>query len=320
MMILKSVFVIAIVAVAMISLMVPDASGKTYVNDAPYEFSIDYPYGWTVNEEAYPTLVSFQDKDYWDTYISIRHFEMSLSYQNYSDNKLANLVYEHLEDGCKESSFAQNGQICSDYVLYDDNTIIQEIDGYRAITITVSKTLQFSGDPVNYPRLQTFTYIFNGYEFWLLYSETNGFKNFENHADSIHETVKSFRLGNNNNFANTTEKRYDCTPINFTSDSVNRNGNLAFTDKPFTLTIDNPNPKTCQYDVRIHNSEKNQSKIIDGNVISKITTSISKGDLNNDMFYKNTNYWLSIRSLDNSFYKFYPLTIDYSSFNSNNYQ
>ena len=298
-MMMKSVLIIAIVAVAMISLMVPDASGKTYVNDAPYEFSIDYPYGWIVNEEEYPRLVAFYDKDNWDTYISVSHFEMSWKHQDYSDDDLVNMFSEHLEDGCKKSSFATNGQICSDYVFYDYVTMIYEIDGYRAITLILSETLQFSDDPENYTRFHTITFILNGYEIWEIFSETEGFNKFENHEIFIEETVKSFRLGDNNNFANTTEKQYDCTPINVTSDSINKNYSYGFTDKSFTLTIDNPHPKKCQYDVRIHNYEKNQSKMI-GNglyVVSEITTSIPKGDLDNDVFYKNTNYWLSIRSI-----------------------
>ena len=46
---MKPVVIIAIVAVAIIGVMYPDVLGTKYVNESPYEFSIDYPYGWQVD-------------------------------------------------------------------------------------------------------------------------------------------------------------------------------------------------------------------------------------------------------------------------------
>ena len=61
--------------------------------------------------------------------------------------------------------------------------------------------------------------------------------------------------------------------------------NLVFSDKPFNIIIENPYPNTCQYDVRIHNYEKNESrKIGNSDVVSEITTSISKRDFNSGNF------------------------------------
>ena len=48
---MKPVFIIAIVAAAMIGVMVPSVYAATYVNDDyPYEFSINYPTDWLIFE------------------------------------------------------------------------------------------------------------------------------------------------------------------------------------------------------------------------------------------------------------------------------
>ncbi len=113
------------------------------------------------------------------------------------------------------------------------------------------------------------------------------------------------------NIPNTSEKQYDCTPKGVTSDSVHNNEYLAFSDKSFRLTIDNPHPNVCQYDVRIYNYEKNQSvQVRHSNVVSQLTSQISENDLKYDEFWGYTHYWLSVRSIDNSFFKFYPVILD----------
>ena len=61
----------------MIGLMAPSVFGETYVNDTPYEFSINYPNGWMVEkyQNFYDDGVTFSDKVDWTTNISVWYLE-----------------------------------------------------------------------------------------------------------------------------------------------------------------------------------------------------------------------------------------------------
>ena len=57
--------------------MLPNAFGEIYVNDPPYEFSINYPNGWMVEEyqSFYDHGVTFSDQVDWTTNIMVWHYE-----------------------------------------------------------------------------------------------------------------------------------------------------------------------------------------------------------------------------------------------------
>ena len=191
---MKSVFIIAIVVVILIGIMVPDVFGGMYVNEKPYDFSIDYPYGWTVYEEEYPQLVSFEDKNDWTTNIFVSYYD-DMGAQ-VTDREEIDWMVETEEQFCKDYSFATVGMICFDFQSHDDLTMVYEIDGYRAITIMNSNTMQYS-DPNfsgNYPMVSTITNIYSGDSIWQITTESEAYV-FDKHFDSIKETVTSFKMG-----------------------------------------------------------------------------------------------------------------------------
>ena len=167
---MKSVFLITIVAVAMIGVMLPDVLGTKYVNESPYEFSIDYPYGWQVDgiqevdsaQDFIENGVAIYDKDDWTTMMSIYIIE-DITHQ-FSDEEEINLMNEVERDYCNDFTFNNDGMICYDFVLLSErnNSIVYEINGYRAITIFYAFTDVFSNSnyPGEYPRVGTTTHIY----------------------------------------------------------------------------------------------------------------------------------------------------------------
>ena len=275
--VLKPVFLIAIVAVAMIGVMVPSVFAIQTIQGAYI------PYG-----EPYGCISQ-------DVFSSSKYSSFKISLKAYTPNPDVNVVILADEKTIKNQSLSID--------KWTPVSTIFQLSNYNPGSGAAKKTtIEFQ------------ICLFNP-------STDNGEKLLR--IDSVRITPQAgTEEKSTSNFENQFEKKSDCTPIEVTSDAINKNGNLVFSDKPFNIIIENPYPNTCQYDVRIHNYEKNESrKIGNSDVVSEITTSISKRDFNSDiMFYKNTNYWLSIRSTDNTFYKFYPLIIDYSPFNPNNYQ
>ena len=191
---MKSVFIIAIVAVVLIGVGIPNALGTTYVNDYPYEFSIDYPYGWVMQEEEYPSLVSFTDKYEWTTSIFVSHWENAG--EQLTDDEEIDWMFEILEDQCNNNIVGTNGINCFNFQRYDDTAMVYEINGYRAITVMTSNTNQYGNPdyPGNYPMVWTFTHIYDGYDVWQISSESEDYV-FDKHLDSIAELVESFRIG-----------------------------------------------------------------------------------------------------------------------------
>jgi hypothetical protein len=202
---MKSVFIIAIVAVAMIGVMVPDALGTKYVNESPYEFSIDYPYGWQVDgiqevdsaRDFIENGVIIQDKDDWTTIMTIQILE-DLNPQ-FSDDKEVDIMNEVERDFCNNLTFNNDGMICYDFALLSerDNSMVYEINGYRAITIFYEHTnvyldSNFSGE---YQIIGTTTHIYAENDMWVIFSISNDWV-FDKHSDLILDTVASFRFEN----------------------------------------------------------------------------------------------------------------------------
>ena len=180
----------------MIGFMIPDALGKTYVNDAPYEFSIDYPNGWLVEKtnNFYDDGVIFSDKQDWTTSIYVWYFDnvgTPLSDQQEIDHQ-----YKVEEDYCKNLSFRDDGMICYDFQKFERN-YIHEVNGYHSFTIVYYYTYQyddpnFSGE---YPMVGATTNIYVGNDIWQFVSETDDYIFDETRSHTIGQIIDSFRLG-----------------------------------------------------------------------------------------------------------------------------
>jgi hypothetical protein len=193
---MKSVFLIAIVVVAMIGVMVPDALGILYQHFDP-RFYIDYPYGWQVNGN--PSFsengLIIQDKDDWTTIMTIHILEDMNP--PFSDDEEVDILNEVERDYCNNLTFNNDGVICYDFVLLSerDNSMVYEINGYRAITIFYEYTnvyldSDFSGE---YRMIGTTTHIYAENDVWQIFSTSDDLV-FDKHSDLILDIITSFRF------------------------------------------------------------------------------------------------------------------------------
>ena len=189
---------IVALTVLLIGVSIPNVLGTTYVNESPYEFSIDYPNGWIVDDSEVfsENGIKISDKYDWTSYIAINYYP-NVGAQ-LSDREEINLMNQFEREICDESTFSNDGRICYDFYSDEeyDNFSVYEIDGYRAITIFYGYTIQFSDPnfPGQYPMIGTTTNIYDGNDIWEIISESDEFV-FEKHIDIISETIESFRLG-----------------------------------------------------------------------------------------------------------------------------
>ena len=172
----------------------PDASASTYVNDAPYEFSINYPNGWIVYDSPnfYDDGIIFSDKEEWTTNIYVNYYD-NVGDQ-LSDNEEIEILIDFEKKYCDELDIRTDGMMCYDFQMYDESTMVYEIDDYRAITIFYSYTMQHSDYSGEFPMIGSTTDIYVGNDIWEIVSESDDYV-FEKYHDTIAETVTSFKLG-----------------------------------------------------------------------------------------------------------------------------
>ena len=172
----------------MIGFMIPDALGKTYVNDMPYEFSINYPNGWIVDnsQDFYDYGINISDKIDWTTSIHVFYYD-NIGNQ-LSDNAEIDSQKQVERDYCANLNFSTDGLKCSNFRYYPEEMppIVFEIDGYRAISIFYTYTMQYDDPdyPGQYPISGTTTNIYVGNDIWQIISESDDYV-FDKHFDSI---------------------------------------------------------------------------------------------------------------------------------------
>jgi hypothetical protein len=111
---LKSVLLIAIVAVAMIGVMVPSSFAETYFHNDPV-FSIDLPSGWIIDSEwIYSDSVKFINGQYGTLEIIIEYVD-DVGSIVVSDYEFKEILIEGDEQYCLNSSFEEDGFVCSDF-------------------------------------------------------------------------------------------------------------------------------------------------------------------------------------------------------------
>ena len=178
----------------------PEASAWTYVNDAPYKFSIDIPNGWIVNDslDFYENGITISDKYDWTTNIYVLYFD-NVENISSSDQEEIDFQYEFEEEYCDGMNFRDDGLICYDFQKVDEFATLSP-HGYRSITIFYSLTLQFDDPnyPGEYPMMGSTTNIYDGNDIWQIVSETDEHEFDEDRGTIVGKTVGSFSLGNYN--------------------------------------------------------------------------------------------------------------------------
>ena len=205
---MRNIFIIPISLLFLIGVYaLPEASAWTYVNDAPYKFSIDIPNGWIVDDslDFYESGLKISDKYDWTTNIYVWYFDnMEVSS---SDQQELNFQYELEQKVCDGLSFRDDGMICYDFQKLDEFEIRNEINGYRSITIFYSSTFQWDDPnfPGEYPMVGSTTNIYNGNDIWQIVSETDESEFNYDRGKIIGETVGSFSLEQVRNFPTSTQ-------------------------------------------------------------------------------------------------------------------
>ena len=175
--------------------MVPEiVFGELYVNESPYEFSINYPPNWEI-EKSYDFLnygVTFSDDYDWKSYIKIFFVETDGNYGN--NQEIMNGMVDTQNETCDNLSFQIDGMVCENLEVID--VYPETINGKRAFTIIYSNDMQYSDPnyPGTYSMISTTTYIIDGNAVWQIISESEEFV-FERYSYDIANAIQSFKTG-----------------------------------------------------------------------------------------------------------------------------
>ena len=213
---MKPVFIIAIVAAAMIGVMVPSVYAATYVNDDyPYEFSINYPTDWLIFEpdenekKNNPGIMVYLNNNYDATSIVTIYYYEFEDWDTYSTNELIDSNLLRDKQYCESQSLSTTGIECTNYKNYEELTKVLKINGYPSIT-TVSymeNRYQIFGE--QHSLIETITDIYIENAIYQIVSETDQSLFLDSGSDDVYQIVNSFTVGNpyvNSNYPTSVEE------------------------------------------------------------------------------------------------------------------
>ena len=171
-------YITIIVFLFTLVLLIPITMNNVYALeylDEEHGFSIEYPIGWSVENEfvsqdGIDYLVTFYDNDNgWSSMLDVRHFPNTSLVQVGTDQQWHNAINMGLNQSCELQTFDVYGSTCSNHKLIDSKIVyIDEKKSYQLTyswTETVSATTQFENISISIS-------IPDGYDSWNIYSET----------------------------------------------------------------------------------------------------------------------------------------------------
>ena len=200
---MKPVFIIAIVAAAMIGVMVPSVYAATYVNDDyPYEFSINYPTDWLIFEpdenekKNNPGIMVYLNNNYDATSIVTIYYYEFEDWDTYSTNELIDSNLLRNKQHCESQSLSTTGIECTNYKNYEELTKVLKINGYPSITIVsyVENRYQMFGE--SHSLIETITDIYIENAIYQIVSVTDQNLFLDSGYDDVYQIVNSFTVGN----------------------------------------------------------------------------------------------------------------------------
>ena len=290
---MKSVLLIAIVAVAMIGVMVPSSFGETYV-DFDAGFSIDYPSGWDVDdsldfEEYGVFFYDTEDHGQWTSTFSIHKLESA----NYDVKTLGDLT--NIADAiCRDNNFEDDGLICYDFEIINKK-ITRDSNDLKRMMITYShEDLYAEGGA--YPTISIMLAIFDGSDVWVIFSSTDE-SEFEFHKENLLNSFESFKILTNAqkqeeekriaDEKRIAEEKRIADEISNTINSSSKNTNIL--SKTFRTHHQQVTIEFDSWDLLPSNSEK---LLV---IFGKITENIDIGE-QPDRFYKAPDFMLLLNN------------------------
>jgi len=166
-------------------------------------FSIKYPSGWEVDDEAIELLpfpgqhaggispvAFYNDIDYWDYSVSVSFLENDVTAQNYRGQQYLGELTRILREDCQAANFEEWGYTCSNHVVIDSQII--EIDGKTAYQVTES-WIQTYDDYSTYRNLSIMTDIPVGSNVWIV-DTINTASEYPKMASTIDRVINSFDI------------------------------------------------------------------------------------------------------------------------------
>lgn len=165
--------------------------GEVYVNEYPYEFSINYPSDWQFQKSNnfFDEGIIFYDELDWKSRILVFFTEIEEPLGN--DQEIMELIQYNEEEFCLSLSFQVEGFICENFQVLD---IYQEIiDDKKSFTIISSYVNEYSDPnyPGKYPMVGTNTFVMDGNHYWQILSESEEHV-FEKYSYDVFEAIYSF--------------------------------------------------------------------------------------------------------------------------------
>ena len=198
---MKSVFIIAIVAVAMIGVMVPSSFAETYIHDDP-KFSINYPSEWIIDDsQNFEDFgISFFNKDDWTSMIQVFLYEN----KDFIAKNIEELKIEE-ENLCQNSSFEFDGLICYDFEIIDE-MVSEDSDGHETFMIIYYHVNEYGDEDfaIPYPMISSAMSIVDGDNVWQIISITE-MDEFEFYTEDLTNSIASFKILTDTNVLNNSE-------------------------------------------------------------------------------------------------------------------
>jgi hypothetical protein len=141
--------------------------------DPNNRFSIEYPTGWTVDENPVPDiLVRVLDTPYrWNTYFNVEFYD-DIDYVGTSDSNIFQLIKDYEREFCTSSSYQEDDFICYDYeVNYTSVVYTEENRKAYFIDQQYKKQYSLSERPGEYLMRSTVLEIHDGNDIWLISTE-----------------------------------------------------------------------------------------------------------------------------------------------------
>ena len=200
---MKPVFIIAIVAAAMIGVMVPSVYAATYVNDDyPYEFSINYPTDWLIFEpdenekKNNPGIMVYLNNNYDATSIVTIYYYEFEDWDTYSTNELIDSNLLRNKQHCESQSLSTTGIECTNYKNYEELTKVLKINGYPSITTVSYMEYKYGIFGEQHSLIETITDIYIENAIYQIVSVTDQNLFLDSGYDDVYQIVNSFTVGN----------------------------------------------------------------------------------------------------------------------------
>ena len=189
----------SVLAFSMIGLIIPSVSAEIYIHQSDFPFSIQYPSGWTVENENEWNGVAIHDgtgREGMYVQIMCSAIRGDDCGQAGADYQELNYLKENNKLACTEANYSDNHFRCFEYEVIDEYA--HQLDGYRAFTVVYSETwVQDGNDPVFYEAekgkynvIGTTTYVLVGNDFWLIVSVSDEDKFDQELTEKILSTFK----------------------------------------------------------------------------------------------------------------------------------